>query len=120
MIALLLAGCASRDVTPPAPTTPPSPTTPAGATVAIVEQYFDAAASCWRTRGVIRPAADWPDPCDSTVDTGAPWAYDLLSDENGNCARLPKGCEQTDVFFGPCEEVTDCCDPAKLSAPSCE
>ncbi len=109
---------------PPAPTgatVPPStdPTTE-GTTVEITEEYWDAAASCWTSRTLTRPSSAWPDPCDFTVDTGPRWGSELWSDADGNCARLPVNCTQTDAFFGPCADVVGCCDASRLTASLCQ
>lgn len=101
------------------PGTPATGTSGVENTVEITEQVWDDAASCWLTRVLVRPESAWPERCDETIDTGAAFAYDLVSDADGNCARLPNGCEHTDDFFAACAEVDGCCDEAKLASPYC-
>ena len=76
---------------------------------------WDDAASCWTTKPV-DPAPEWVD-C-ATLDTGDRWAYELRSDADGDCVRVPIGCDDASAL-APCDAVAECCDPARLSAAVC-
>ncbi len=107
LVTLVLAACSVAD-----PTAESGAATNAGPGAVTI---WDDAASCWTTK-LVDPAPGWVG-C-AKVDTGDPWAYELRSDADGDCLRVPIGCDGADVL-APCDAVAECCDPARLTASDC-